>query len=528
VEGDIKSLAAEVANLKTQIHEQQVYYEKRIDEIRTKAELLEQENKVLRHRLFGRKSEKLTQEDYKQMVLFDEAECAADEDLGEREQEEVTVAGHTRKKPGRKPLSEKLPRVEIVHDIAEEEKQCACGAALQRIGAEVCEKLKIIPAKIYVEKHIRPKYACKECEGLANHGEAVVKIAPVPPQIIPKSIVTETLLAFILVSKFNDALPFYRQERMFGRIGAEISRADMANWAIKAAGSCGELIELMEQEIREGPVVRIDETRCRVMKEYQREDTSLSYMWVFRGGPPRKPVILYKYHPTRSGEVVLSYLKGYEGFIQTDGYKGYAEVGSLPGIVHVGCWAHVRRKFDEASKAVKKAGSAREALSKISRLYAVERELRELNLADAEFTQKRKQAVEPILVALKTWLDKRSTQVAPSTLLGKALSYTQREWPKLVNYLLSPHLTPDNNLIENAIRPFVVGRKNWLFSGSPRGAHASAALYSIIQTAKANGYEPFKYLSYIFSQIPLCQNKEDFKTLLPQYLDENEYKSFSF
>jgi transposase len=528
MEDDIKSLASEVAKLKTQIDEQQEYYEKRIDEIQAKAELLEQENKVLRHRLFGRKSEKLTEDDYKQMVLFDEAECAADEDQGERGQEDITVAGHTRKKPGRKPLSEKLPRVEIVHDIAEEEKQCACGAALQRIGAEVCEKLKIIPAKIYVEKHIRPKYACKECEGLANDGEAAVKIAPVPPQIIPRSIVTETLLAFILVSKFNDALPFYRQERMFGRIGAEISRADMANWAIKAAASCGELIELMEQEIREGPVVRIDETRIQVMKEYQREDTSLSYMWVFRGGPPRKPVILYKYHPTRSGEVVLSYLKGYEGFIQTDGYKGYAEVGSLPGIVHVGCWAHVRRKFDEASKAVKKAGSAREALSKISRLYAVERELRELNLADAEFTQKRKQAVEPILAAFKTWLDKRSTQVAPSTLLGKALRYTQGEWPKLINYILSPHLTPDNNLIENAIRPFVVGRKNWLFSGSPKGAHASAALYSIIQTAKANGFEPFKYLSYIFSQIPLCQNKEDFKTLLPQHLDANEYKSFSF
>jgi len=528
VKDDVKSLASEVAKLKTQIDEQQEYYEKRIDEIQAKAELLEQENKVLRHRLFGRKSEKLTEGDYKQMVLFDEAECAADEDQGERGQEDITVAGHTRKKPGRKPLSEKLPRVEIVHDIAEEEKQCACGAALQRIGAEVCEKLKIIPAKIYVEKHIRPKYACKECEGLANDGEAAVKIAPVPPQIIPKSIVTETLLAFILVSKFNDALPFYRQERMFGRIGAEISRADMANWAIKAAASCGELIELMEQEIRGGPVVRIDETRIQVMKEYQREDTSLSYMWVFRGGPPEKPVILYKYHPTRSGEVVLSYLKGYEGFIQTDGYKGYAEVGSLPGIVHVGCWAHVRRKFDEASKAVKKVGSAREALSKISRLYAVERELRELNLADAEFTQKRKQAVEQILVAFKTWLDKRSTQVAPSTLLGKALRYTQGEWPKLINYILSPHLTPDNNLIENAIRPFVVGRKNWLFSGSPRGAHASAALYSIIQTAKANGFEPFKYLSYIFSQIPLCQNKEDFKALLPQHLDANEYKSFSF
>jgi transposase len=525
---DVKSLASEVAKLKTQIDEQQEYYEKRIDELQAKADLLEQENKVLRHRLFGRKSEKLTEDDYKQMVLFNEAECAADEDQGERGQKDITVAGHTRKKPGRKPLSEKLPRVEIVHDIAEEEKECACGAALQRIGAEVCEKLKIIPAKIYVEKHIRPKYACKECEGFADDGEAVVKIAPVPPQIIPKSIVTETLLAFILVSKFNDALPFYRQERMFGRIGAEISRADMANWAIKAAASCGELIELMEQEIRGGPVVRIDETRCRVMKEYQREDTSLSYMWVFRGGPPEKPVILYKYHPTRSGEVVLSYLKGYEGFIQTDGYKGYAEVGSLPGIVHVGCWAHVRRKFDEASKAVKKAGSAREALSKISRLYTVERELRELNLADAEFTQKRKQAVEPILAAFKTWLDKRSIQVAPSTLLGKALRYTQREWPKLVNYLLSPHLTPDNNLIENAIRPFVVGRKNWLFSGSPRGAHASAALYSIIQTAKANGYEPFKYLSYIFSKIPFCQNKEDFKALLPQHLDANEYKSFSF
>ena len=271
----------------------------------------------------------------------------------------------------------------------------------------------------------------------------------------------------------------------------------------------------------------MDETRVQVMKELGRSDTSKSFMWVLRGGQAEKPVIVYRYHPTRSGKVPLQYLSEYEGYLQTDGYEGYREVGSLSGITHVCCWAHARRKFDEAAKPSKKPGGAAEALGRIGKIYRIERELRSEGLEADEFVRKRKDRVLPILKAFKGWLEKKALQVPPSTLLGKAVNYTLKEWEKLVKYLDSPYLTPDTNRVENAIRPFVVGRKNWLFSGSPRGAHASTTLYSLIETAKVNGLEPYRYLKYLFTKLPGAQSLEQCRKLIPQYLDRDELDRFS-
>ncbi len=253
----------------------------------------------------------------------------------------------------------------------------------------------------------------------------------------------------------------------------------------------------------------MDETRLQVMNEQGRADTAQSFMWVLRGGPPEKPVILYRYHPSRSVCIPFEYLRGYTGFLQTDGYDGYEEVGALPGVTHVGCWAHARRKFDAAVKASKNGGSAHEAVGRIAKLYAAERELRALALPAAEFMIKRKARVLPVLESFKGWLEAKVVQLLPSALLGKAVSYTLNEWQKLVRYLDSPYLTPDTNHIENAIRPFVIGRKNWLFSGSPVGAHASSTLYSLIETAKANGIEPYRYLRYIFVKLPLAKELQE-------------------
>ena len=484
--------------------------------------VLEDELKLLRHKIFGRRSEKYSVEDDKQGRLFNEAEDILDK--GEKEQREgnIKVASYVRRKGGRKPLPADLPREEIIHDIPEEEKVCSCcGAKLVRIGEEVSEKLEIIPAKIKVIRNIRPKYACNKCDSC--EGKEAVKIAELKPQIIPKSIVTPGLLAYILVSKFGDAIPFYRQEKQFKRIGVDISRADLSNWAIRVGEIFDPFVEIFLDEIRSGPVVQMDETRVQVLNEYGRPNTSKSYMWVMRGGPPGKPVILYRYHPSRGGEIPLKYLDKYKGFLQTDGYEGYKEIGSRAGIIHVGCWAHVRRKYYDAGKPTKKPGSAEEALGRIGKIYSVEKELRGKDITLKEFVERRRKLVEPILKDFKVWLDKKVIQVAPSTLLGRAVNYTLKQWKKLVRYLDSPYLTPDTNRIENDIRPFVVGRKNWLFSGSPSGAFASATIYSVIETAKANRLEPYRYLKYLFTELPTTK-VEDYKELMPQYLDPKKLK----
>ena len=258
-------------------------------------ELLREQIRLLQAQMFGKKSEKGSGDSGGvQMPLFDMPEPEA-----EPEEEDVEVPSHQRKKPGRKKLSDALPRVEVIHDIDEAEKVCGCGETLERIGEDISEKLDIIPAVIRVIRHIRPKYACKQCEGLEADGP-VVKIAPPPKQIIPKSIVTAGLLAYIITAKFCDALPFYRQERQFERIGAEISRANMCNWAMKAAAACEPVLSLLQQEIRSGPLINLDETTIQVLHEPDRAASTKSYMWVCRGGAPDRPGVLFHYAPSRS------------------------------------------------------------------------------------------------------------------------------------------------------------------------------------------------------------------------------------
>ncbi len=495
-------------------------YEKKID-------LLHEQIRHLRSKLFGRKTEKYVDSGQEQLQLFDEIEQAASGK--EENKQQVPVAAHTRKKTGRKPLPDHLPRVEVIHDLPEEEKVCACGCRLTKIDEEVSEKLDYIPAKAQVIRHIRYKYACKGCEGVDSDGGAI-KIAPAPVQIIPKGIATPGLLSQILVSKFCDALPFYRQEKIFARLDIDIPRATMANWAIKVFQQCRPLMEILRSEILSGPLVNIDETTVQVLKEPGRSDTTKSYMWIFRGGPPDKPALVYQYHPSRSGQVPQDYLKDYQGYIQTDGYAGYDALGAQKGIVHVGCWAHVRRKFFEADQARQKdkrqknkTGSATVALSYIRKLYSIESVAKEQKLSLVQRQSLRQEQAKPVLDEFRAWLEKRSVQTPPKGLVGKAMSYALNQWPRLIVYLEDGQLRPDNNLAENAIRPFVVGRKNWLFSGHPRGAEASACIYSLIETAKANRLEPYLYFRFLFDRLPFAAGENGLKALLPQYLDRAEY-----
>jgi transposase len=343
-----------------------------------------------------------------------------------------------------------------------------------------------------------------------------VRIAPVEPSMIPRGIASPSLLSAVFTHKFEDHLPYYRQEKQFERIGVEISRQDMSNWQQQVYAKLGPLFELMKATVKSGPVVRMDETTVQVIGEEDRKEGQKSYMWLALGGPPGKKAAWYKYHKTRAGQNAKDFLEGYSGYLQTDGYAGYdSAVKDMGGIIHVGCFAHARRKFFEASKAGEKPEPAEEGIKHIRKLYYLEDELRSQNLADDEFLLIRKARAGPILKKFKTWLEKKAEEVPPSMLLGKAVHYSLAQWDKMAAYLESPHLTPDNNACENAIRPFVLGRKNWLFSQSPEGAESSCGIYTLIETAKQNGYTAAHYLAALFEKAPYASTREDWEKLLP-------------
>jgi len=497
--------------------------------------LLRERIRQLEHQLYGRKSEKLSiYDDFEQSHLFGSDEVTQVPLPEPQSVEEITVPSHKRKKRGRKGLSADLPRVEVVHDIAESDKQCGCGSEMNRIGEEVSERLEMVPAHFWVERHIRPKYACKHCEGVdGNEGEKSVKIAPVPPQLLPKTISSPGLLSHIFVGKFCDSLPFYRQQQQFKRLGLELSRATMCSWAIKVADKCEVLIELLRQEILSGPLINMDETRFQVLCEPKRRVDSKSYMWVMRGGVPGKEGVVFQYTENQSSSVASDLLGAYRGYVQTDGHKIYDFLDYRDGITHVGCWAHARRKFTEVLKAsgvknvkqvknkLKDLGKAGQALQTIRNLYAIEKEVRENGLTSQLVYEERLSKAKPILDKFEIWLKEIAPETPPKSLLGKALTYTLGQWHRLIRYLDDGIIRMDNNLAENAIRPFVVGRKNWLFFEQPGGAEAGATLYSLIETAKTNGLEPYRYFCYLFDKLPLVENNDDgqLKALLPMNLN---------
>ena len=481
---NLDALKAIILDRDEAIREQKERYESKI-------EFLEERVRLLTNELFRRSSEKRPQpDDPRQLHLFNEAEELSAKE--KPEPEVVVVPEHTRKKPKRKPLPDHLPRIEVIHDIDESEKVCACGTELSKIGEEVSEKLDIVPAKVRVIRHVRYKYACKGCEGVEDEG-ATVKIAPPAPELIPKGMATAGLVACIATAKYVDALPLYRQEKIFARHGIELSRSTMASWMVMASERCAALMDLLGRELLSGPLVNADETPVQVLKEPGRENTTQSYMWVFRGGTPGREVVLYRYSPTRSGEVPREILRGYRGYLQTDAfpaYNAFDKEGS--DIVHAGCFAHARRNFvkviDARGKgAKKKTGSADIAVEYIRRLYEIEKYARERGLPPDEIRVLRQEKAKPVLEDFKTWMDERMRFTPPKGLLGKALNYALDNWPRLIRYLENGHIPIDNNMAENAIRPFVIGRNNWLFCGHPNGANAAATLYSLIETPHRDG-----------------------------------------
>jgi transposase len=480
---------------------------------------LQSQLNILSAKLFARSSEKRKHWADGLPTLFDEAEFTVASEPEEEAQTEETTTDKPQTKPapkkkGRKPLPDTLTRVDVVHDVPESERVCDLdGSTLVEIGREYSEQLDIIPAKVQVIRHVQVKYGCPHC----HQG---VKTKPMPPRIFPKALASAATLAHVVVAKYADGLPLYRQSGILVRAGIDLPRSTLANWMIKAGQAVQPLVNLLRDYLLDYGIIQMDETTVQVLKEPNKLATSDSYMWVQKGGPPDKPVILFDYHASRAGMVPKELLLGFKGFLQTDGYAGYNAVASNPEIVHVGCFAHARRKFDEAVKALgtggwKKPGKAGEALALIGRLYAIEKDLREKQATSATRYTTRQEQAKPILDELKEWANKTISAVPPKTALGVALNYLLSHWPRLIRYLDDGRLEIDNNAVENAIRPFVVGRKGWLFSDSVRGVKSSANLYGLIETAKANGLEPFAYLRYLFTQLPIATTVDDYESLLP-------------
>jgi transposase len=514
----LNSLPNEVSQLKSLLVNQTVLVKK-----------LESENQQYKHqvltlqeqlnlaiaRRYAASSEKIPAE---QLRLFDEAELDIEAYPSEPEDDSVTVPEHKRRKRGRKKLPDTLPRVDVVYDLSEADRICPHdGRILAEIGEEVSEQLDIIPAKIQVLRHICKKYAC-------SCGQCI-KQAKRPAQAIPKSLASPGLLAHVAISKYQDALPLYRQETILRRIGVDLSRATLANWMIQAGALVQPIINLLRDRLLDYDILQMDETTVQVLKEPGKTAQSKSYLWLQKGGPSQKPVVLYDYDPGRGAAVPMQLLEGYGGYLQTDGYAGYNAVVASNNLIHVGCMAHARRKFSDAVKAQgrnKKRGKAHRGLALIQKLYRVEQKARKQKLTPEKRKTLRQKQAQPILDEIRVWLDTSLPQVPPSSVTGIALNYLNNEWNKLIAYLKDGRLEMDNNGAENAIRPFVVGRKNWLFSTSVRGVKASANLYSLIETAKANGLEPYAYLRYLFTQLPKAESVEDVEVLLPGNIGKNQ------
>jgi transposase len=429
--------------------------------------------------------------------VLNEAEQLADE---EHTQPEATQAEAKKPaKPRRPRIAAELPRVDVIHDI--DNKTCACcGHALHRMGEEVSEQIEFVPAQIRVIRNIRPKYSCRACE---NQGtEVAIQIADVPPTIISKSMATPSLLAQIISSKMHYGLPLYRQEKLFAQAGIELSRQTMSRWLITCADKLEPLLSLMKSTLLQQPVLWADETTVNVLDV----EKSTCYMWVYGCG-----IVLFDYQDGRGGKHPKAYLNDYNGYLHVDGYAGYEQTDATL----VGCWAHARRKFVEAQKAQGKGktGKADWAINHIQKLYALESKLK--TKAVEVKHQQRQGVAKPLLQQLWNWLEKSKDTIPQESLLGKAITYSQNQWPKLIRYLEEGRLNIDNNRAERAVKPFVIGRKAWLFANTTSGANASAALYSLVETAKINGLEPYDYLTRVFKELPTADTPDKLTKLLP-------------
>ena len=475
---------------------------------------LKEQMLLAKRRVFGTSSERSTSE--QQAFVFNEAEALADPTVPEPTVETTTIT--RRKFKGQRAERLKNLPIEIVdHVLPDEQLDCArCGHPRQVIPEmeQVREELHIIPTHVKVVRHIQKTYGCRYCERHATTTPMVTASMPTPA--FPHSLASSSAVAYIMSQKFVNSLPLYRQEQDFARLGVTLSRQTLSNWTLAGADWLEPLYDRMVEHLIARDILHADETTLQVLHELDRAATAQSYIWLYRTGRDGPPIICYEYQPTRASAHPIAFLKNYRGYLHVDGYQVY---DSLTWLILLCCWAHARRKFTEALTALPAAvraanpiSPAEEGLRFCNRLFEIERELHDAT--PSERFEGRLQRSRPVLNAMKIWLDHQTQKMLPKSAFGQAVNYCLNQWDKLNNFLLDGRLELDNNRSERSIKPFVIGRKNWLFANTPKGAKASAIIYSIIETAKENGLHPYTYLTYLFDQIPDCKSS-DLDRLLP-------------
>jgi len=376
--------------------------------------------------------------------------------------------------------------------------------------------VKLIPAQVKLVQHARIVYGCRNCE--KNGIEVPIKTAEAPKPVIEKGLASPSAIAYAMTMKFVEGVPLYRQEQHYARLGIKLSRGVLSNWMLRGSEWLELIYRRLRQKLLEQEILHADETTIQVLKEPGRAAESESFMWLYRTGCVGPPIVLFEYQPTRSGEHPKRFLEGFKGYLHVDGYAGYHEI---PDVILAGCWGHVRRKFDEALKGLpasrRKTGGtkAQEALDQINRLFAIERELK--GLSPEERLKARNLRSRPVVEEFRKWLGDVMAAILPKSLFGVAVKYALNQWEKLVRFLEDGRIEISNNRAERSIKPFVIGRKNWLFANTPKGAHASAIIYSIVETAKENLLDPYAYLTHLFEKLPNmdCNSIEALDQLLP-------------
>jgi len=477
-----------------------------IAKLSAKLKWYEEQFRLSQQKRFGASSER-THPDQLAMDIFNEAEVEAGPALPEPAVEMITYK--RKKKVGaREAKLDGLPIETIEYCLSEAEQICPCCAGkLHGMSTEVRRELKVIPAEVKVVEHVRHVYACRRCEQEATHTPIIA--APMPAPVAAGSLASPSILAYIMNQKYVDSLPLYRQEQQFLRLGVELSRQTMANWLI--AGSerwLTPLYDYMHTELLKRDIAHADETTLQVLREPGRAVQTKSYLWLYRTGRTGPDIILYDYQTGRGGVHPETFLTGFKGYLQTDGYSGYNKVKD---ITPLGCWAHARRYYHEALQAVpaeqRPQTAAAEGLAFCNALFAVERKWKEAT-PEERYTARLAES-KPILDAFSAWLEVQRLRVLPKGLLGTAITYCSNQWKKLTVFLQDGRLEIDNNRSERSIKPVVIGRKNFLFSNTPRGAKASAMIYSVVETAKANGLKPQAYLQHLFEQLPQLADPTD-------------------
>ena len=485
-------------------------------ELTSQVKWLLEQMRLARHKQYGASSEKSR---YDQEDLFNEPEATADARLPEPELMEIQRNYRQKAKESKERLPSDLPVETVEHFLPEEEQSCPeCSSPLHSMGKDVRRELKLIPAQAVIVEHINYVYACRDCE--KNACSVPIVKAPSAKPVIKGSFASPEAVAHMMTQKFACGMPLYRQEQDLQRSGILLSRQTMSNWLIACSESWLEPVyHALRERLRERSVLHVDESVLQVLHEPGKTAQSNSYMWLYRtSGDAAMPIVLYEYQPDRKARRPLEFLQGFSGYLHTDGYAAYH---SLPdNITVVGCWAHARRKFDEAMKAVpekdRESSGAQRAKRYCDKLFEIERQLAQCTASERAI--KRQELAKPVLDEFLSYL--HSAKAAPKSGFGRAVHYTIEQWKYLERYLLDGRLEISNNRAERSIKPFVIGRKNFLFANTPRGAKASAIIYSMVETAKENGLNPYSYLTYIFKNAPnwdIHNDPEALNRLMPSF-----------